>query len=486
MLFTMGVSLFTSRVVLQTLGVEDYGIFNVVGGVVVLFTFINNTMVTAIQRFLNFELGRGDQNEVKRIFSASINIQIFVAILTFILAETVGLWFLYNYINCPPDRVLSAHIVYHFSVLSTCVNIIRAPYNASIVAYERMSFYAYISIIETILRLLIVYVLIIIPVDKLSLYGILTFVVTFIIMLGYVLYCKRTFDTCKYTLFWDKKTYSHLLSFSGWSLFGGVANIGASQGLNVLMNIFCGVTVNAAMGIANQVHSAVYSFVSNFQTAFNPQIVKSYAAEDKKYFFNLLISTSKYSYFLLYAIVLPILMCCDDLLFVWLEIVPEHAVSFCKLMLIFSLLDAIQGPLWVSVQATGKIKNYQILMSLLILSNLPLSYLALKMSAAPEIVLLIKVFINVVVLVVRLIYLHFLFQLPVKRYLMEVLAPISIVTTVSYTLMLFVPQSFGPLPNMIAIVGISLLCNLLLVYSVGLNSTERSIIKQVVQKFINR
>lgn len=485
MLILMLVSLYTSRVVLAALGVEDYGIYNVVGGIVVLFTFINNAMITSTQRYLNFELGKNDLQQAKKVFSVSLNIHIFIALIVLLLAETVGLWFLNTTIQYPEARDFAVQVTYQLSILTTCVKIIRAPYNAAIVAHERMSFYAYLSIFEAILQLGIVFMLMSYSADRLILYSILLCFVAIVVNLCYYAYCRKTFTICKYKLYKDKTLYKQLLSFSGWSLFGGVANMGASQGLNMLLNVFFGVTVNAAMGIASQVNMAVTNFVGSFQTAFNPQIVKSYAAGEKSYFINLILRTSKYSYFLLFVISLPIYICCEEVLALWLKEVPDYTISFCRLMIIFSLLDAIQGPLWVSVQATGKIRNYQILMSIIILANLPLSYLFLKMGFQAEVVLFIRCMLNFFILFVRLWYLKRLYSFPGSRYLLEVITPVLLVSGLSYCIIKFFPiNSYSGLFKVIFVTIISLLANMMLIYSIGLDKKEKKIVKSQLRKYI--
>lgn len=484
MLLIMGVTLYTSRIVLQVLGVEDFGIYNVVGGIVVLFSFVNNAMVTSTQRFLNYELGKKNLEATARVFSASVTIHWCIAIVTLILAETVGLWFLLNYIQYPLEREWAVILTYQFAILSTCINMIRAPYNAAIIAYEKMSFYAYISIIEAILRLLIVLLLLLANFDRLIFYSFLMFVVIGIVTLGYYVYCKSHFSTCCYTYHWNKDLYKHLMGFSGWSMFGGVANIGASQGLNILLNMFFGVTINAAMGIANQVQSAVYSFVGNFQTAFNPQIVKSYASGDRDYFIDLIVRTSKYSYFLLFTISLPLYICCEEVLSLWLGNIPEYAVSFCRLMILFSLLDAMQGPLWVSVQATGKIRDYQILMSVMILSNLPLSYLFLKQGYSPEVVLTIRCLLNLLILFVRLWYLRHLYDFPVWRYLREVICRIVCVTVISYGMISCLSMDVLPIVKILEVIIFSVIGNLFLVYILGFDNKERQLIIKQIKKHI--
>lgn len=484
MLLIMGVTLYTSRIVLQVLGVEDFGIYNVVGGIVVLFSFVNNAMVTSTQRFLNYELGKKNLEATARVFSASVTIHWCIAIVTLILAETVGLWFLLNYIQYPQEREWAVFITYQFAIFSTCVNMIRAPYNAAIIAYEKMSFYAYISIIEAVLRLLIVYLLSLANFDHLIFYSVLMFSVIGIVTLAYYAYCKSYFSTCHYTYHWEKDLYKRLMGFSGWSLFGGVANMGASQGLNILLNMFFGVTVNAAMGIANQVQAAVYSFVGNFQTAFNPQIVKSYASGDRDYFIDLIVRTSKYSYFLLFTISLPLYVCCEEVLSLWLGNVPAYAVSFCRLMILFSLLDAIQGPLWVSVQATGKIRDYQILMSVMILSNLPLSYLFLKQDYSPEVVLTIRCLLNLLILFVRLWYLRLLYDFPVWRYGREVICRIVCVTIISYGMISCLSMDVLPIVKILEVIFFSVIGNLFLVYILGFDNKERQLIIKQIKKHI--
>lgn len=477
MLILMLVSLYTSRVVLETLGVEDYGIYNVVGGIVVLFTFINNAMVTSTQRYLNYEIGRNDFDSTQKVFSISLNIHIFIALLIIILSETIGLWFLNNTIQYPASRETAVQAIYQLSVLTTCVKIIRAPYNAAIIAYERMSFYAYLSIFEAVLQLTIVYLLKVVTFDRLVMYGILLLGVAVIVNICYYVYCRTNFAICKYVITTDRILYKQLLSFSGWSLFGGVANVGASQGLNMILNVFWGVTVNAAMGIANQVNTAVSSFVTSFQTAFNPQIVKSYASGDKSYFINLIISTSKYSYLLLFVIALPIYICCPEILAIWLTEVPEHAISFCRLMLIFSLLDALQGPLWFSVQATGQIKTYQILMSIMILANLPIAYICLRFGLSPSSVLVVRCIINFITLFVRLWYLRRLYGFPIRRFVSEVILRIAPVTILS-SLLYFAPfnEVNSPIFRVFVVTIITLVINSILIISFGLNNSERNII----------
>ena len=486
MFLMMGITLYTSRVVLQMLGVDDFGIYNVVGGIIVLFSFINNAMVASTQRFLNFELGRGNVEEAQKVFAASLNIYLIIVVIFMLLAETLGLWFLNRYINIPPERTVAANWVYQASLVATALNFVRMPYNAAIIAYERMSFYAYTSIIEAALKLGIVFLLYSFA-DKLIAYAWLVSVVALLILLMYVFFCRRVFVICRHHTFaYDKRRYTALVSFSGWSLFGSVANMGASQGVNILLNIFFGVFVNAAMGIANQVSGAIGLFVGNFQTAFNPQIVKSYASGEMERFINLILKASKYSYYLLFLIALPCFICCNEILQLWLGEVPLHAVSFCRLLIIFSLIDAIQGPLWMSAQATGKIKHYQLLMSCLILLNLPVTYVVLKLFPIAELGLVIRVSINIITAVVRVVYLKLLFPFPVIRYVKETVGTCIVVSVMSVLFPWLIYQNTDGLSQLCLTISASLVCTLVFIYIIGLSCSERQIVLNIIRRIFNK
>lgn len=486
MFLMMGITLYTSRVVLQMLGVDDFGIYNVVGGIIVLFSFINNAMVASTQRFLNFELGRGNVEEAQKVFAASLNIYLVIVMIFMLLAETVGLWFLNRYINIPPERTVAANWVYQASLVAAALNFVRMPYNAAIIAYERMSFYAYTSIIEAALKLGIVFLLYSFA-DKLIAYAWFVSVVALLILLMYVFFCRRVFFICRHHTFaYDKRRYTALVSFSGWSLFGSVANMGASQGVNILLNIFFGVFVNAAMGIANQVSGAIGLFVGNFQTAFNPQIVKSYASGEMERFINLILKASKYSYYLLFLIALPCFICCNEILQLWLGEVPLHAVSFCRLLIIFSLIDAIQGPLWMSAQATGKIKHYQLLMSCLILLNLPVTYVVLKLFPIAELGLVIRVSINIITAVVRVVYLKLLFPFPVIRYVKETVGTCIVVSVMSVLFPWLIYQNTDGLSQLCLTISASLVCTLVFIYIIGLSCSERQIVLNIIRRIFNK
>lgn len=484
MAFMMLISLYTSRVVLEILGVVDFGIYNVISGVVVLFSFINNALVLATQRYLNVELGRGGEESVRKVFSASLIIHVNFAIILIILGETIGLWFVLHFLSIPESRWAAALWVYQFAIFTAAINLIRAPYNAVIIAYERMSFFAYISVIEVILKLAIVGILVFIAIDKLVSYAFLLMVVTIFITCVYFIYCRRHFTIIRFQLVKERNIYLGLMSFSGWNLFGSAANVGTSQGISIILNMFLGVIVNAAMGIANQVNVAIYNFVSNFQVAFTPQLMKSYAAGDMSYFINLIIRASKYSFFLLFIIALPVYICVNEFLSFWLTDVPEYANVFCRWMLIYSLLDAIQCPLWTSVQATGKIKKYQIVMSFIILANLPLSWIALKLGCAPYIVLSIRAIVNAFSYIVRVFWLKSIFDFPTKRYLTAVIIPCCIIMVIGYFVTYSIAAILTGWTKVISITLVSLIVSSILIFCIGMDSTERKSVFEFVKRKI--
>lgn len=328
-LFIMLVTLYTSRVVLNTLGVTDYGIYNVVGGVVMMFSVISGSLSSSISRFITYELGHGDFEKLKRIFSTSVNIQIGISILILVLAELFGVWFLNAKMNIPAERLSAANWVLQCSLLSFIINLISVPYNACIIAHERMSAFAYISILEAVLKLAVVYMLLVSPYDKLATYAILLVVVALIIRMAYSLYCRRHFEESRYKFVYDKPLVKEMTGFAGWSFFGNGAYMLNVQGVDMLINIFFGVTLNAARGVATQVQNAVMQFVNNFTVAVNPQITKSYAAGEMEYMYKLVCRGARFAYFLLLLFVVPIVCEADYILRLWLKLVPEYAPTFC-------------------------------------------------------------------------------------------------------------------------------------------------------------
>lgn len=472
----MLVSLYTSRVILNTLGVEDYGIYNVVGGVVSMLSFLNGAMAGATQRFLSFEIGKGDFTQLRKIFNATQIIHVGIAILIFILAETIGLWFIKAYLVIPPERLEAAMWVYHFSVLSFMVSIIQVPYNATIIAHERMNVYAYVSIIEVLLKLLIVFILTWIAYDKLKLYGILHFAVMFLIAAIYRIYTRKNFEESKFEVVKDKKLYKILVSYSGWNLFGDIAAVAKGQGINIILNMSFGPVVNAARGVAMQVQGVVNSFVRNFQTAVKPQIIKSYAASKKEYMASLVIRSSKFSFYLLYILSLPIILEIDQVLKLWLKTVPDYSSIFTILVLIIVLIDSVSGPLMTAIQATGKIKVYQAIVGSLLTLILPISYILLKQGFSPEITLYVNIVISVIALSFRLYFVRKLLLFPIELFIKEVVLKNILIVIISFSLPLIIKKTMDPnIVRLIIICIISIMWTSIVIFFLGLDKKEKNV-----------
>lgn len=479
----MLVSLYTVRVVLNTLGAEDYGIFNVVAGVVVLFSFVNNAMATSVQRFLNFYLGKNDTEKTRNVYSASLVIHGVICLIFVVLAETVGLWFVNAKLNIPTGRSNAAFWCYQAAVITTLANIMRVPYNAVIIAYEKMSFFVGLSIVETVLKLAVVFLLKVTLLDKLVFYSFLLTGVSFVILAIYKFYCNKNFEIAHYRKNQDKGLEKELVSFSGWSLFGAVANVANSQGTNIVLNIFTNVTVNAAMGIANQVNAAVYSFVSNFQTAFNPQLVKNYAAGEKKELNQLIFRASKFSFLLLWLIVLPLSLNLETVLTLWLKNVPDYSVGFVQLILVCSLVDCMTYSIAVAVQASGNIKFYQIIISCFIFANLPLSILFLFLGMSPYSVLFIRFFLCLLILVFRVVYLTFSQSFPVRNFIFQVLLKCAFIVAVSFFITKLLTSHLAGLGYFICSCLFSVLVIFVLSFPILFTPEERKYAFSFIRKF---
>ncbi|WP_345742670.1 lipopolysaccharide biosynthesis protein [Aequorivita sinensis] len=489
MLLSLVVSLYTSRVVLNTLGVQDFGIYNLVGGIVVLFSFINSGMTAATQRFLNFEMAKNSTKAVQRVFSVSMNAHFLIIAVIILLSETIGLWFLNNRLNIPGDRMYAANIVYQFSLLSFCFSVLKVPYNASVIAYEKMSFYAWISVLEVVLKLVIVFLLVLFFYDKLILYSILVFAVSVIIFLAYRFFCRSLYESCRYQFLRDKTLLKELMSFSGWSLFGHMALIGSNQGISFILNVFLGVTINATMGIASQVNTAIYGFVSNFQIAFNPQIVKTYASGNLEEHKKLLFQASKFSYYLLLILAVPILLNTEYILTLWLIIVPDYATEFTQLIVLFSLVDALAGPFWSSINATGKIRKYQLGVALILFMNLPIAYLLLYFNYSPIYVIVAKVVINILLLLFRLIrthsYLHFNYMNVLFQIYLRLLLISGITIGILYIIREKVFFSIQNWYDLILFSVLSLITTLTIILILGITKRERTYLINFIRNKIS-
>ena len=438
MLFTMGISLFTSRVILQTLGVEDYGISSVVGGVISMFTFINAAMVSSTQRYLNFELVRGDANQLRSVFSTSLQIHALIALAIIVLSETVGLWFLNEKLVIPEARMTAAMWVYQCSILSCAVSIMSTPYNAVIVAHEKMSAFAYISILDVSLKLLVVYLLVVLPFDKLIILAILNLLVQLFIRYIYTIYCHRHFPESYFQFRFNKTLFKEMFGFAGWSFWGNLAAILYTQGLNMMLNIFFGPIVNAARGIAVQVQSAVQQFVGGFQTALNPQITKNYASNNLPQMHSLMFRSARFSFLWLFFLSLPVLMETNFILTLWLKTVPDDAVIFTQIMICISLIYTTANPCVIANQATGKVKIYQMVVGGILLLILPISYVVLKLGAPAYSVFIVHFCIESVAQFSRMYMLRKLIHLPLWQYMKNIYIPIVSTVVIAIILPLVV------------------------------------------------
>ena len=476
------ISLYTSRVVLQALGEVDFGIYNLVGGIVVLFSFMNGALSTATQRYLSYELGKSDEREANHIFCMSLSIHILLSAFVLILGETIGLWFVETQLNIPEERNSAAFWVYQFSLIGCCASILRVPFSAVIVAYENFSFYTYTSVLDAILRLAIVFALFLFIIDKLVLYAILMCFVIFVFIIIYYFYCTTNYSICRYKFIWDRSLFRELLSFSGWSMFGSFANISANQGLNMLLNIFCGVILNAAVGIATQVQGALASFIYSFQSPLSPQIVKAYASNDRKYFFDLISNSSRLSYALVFIFGPAIIVCLDPILSVWLTTVPKYTKQIVTLYILFVMIDAMSGPLWISVQATGNIRTYQMLMSILILLNLPIMMFLLYLRVSPVIVVAVRPILNLLTHLIRIVYLKRNILFPSRKYWKDVMLRCMIMSILCLPLSLFLMERLNDRSYFWGLVAFAAIViqNAILVMVVGIKSGEREAIFRFV------
>ncbi len=483
MLFTIVVGLYTSRVVLNTLGVSDYGVYNVVGGIVAMLSFLNSALTAASQRFIAFELGHGDISKLKRIFCTSVTIHAVLAVIIFIIAETIGLWFVNTHLNIDADRMTAANWVYQFSILTFMLTVLSVPYNSCIVAHERMNAFAYISILEVVLKLLIVYLLLVINHDKLVTYGILVFAVALVVRLTYGVYCKRHFEECTYHFNLDKSLFKEMFSFAGWSVVGNLGFSFKDQAANVILNLFFGTVVNAARGVALQVNGIIAGFSTNFMMALNPQITKQYASGDIEGSMNLVYAGSRYSFFLLAFIAIPIMINLDYLLKLWLGTVPGYTSHFLFLALVAALINSMSYPLVTALQATGKIKVFQISICIVMLCELPLAYIVLHFGGKPYMAMYPTVSVVFVGLFTRFIVLkrqvpayklrYFTFSIVGKNIVLGMFSFIA-----SYYVHKTLPANFG---TFLLTSAVACLIVALVVYVFGMTQNERTKINNKVK-----
>ena len=476
MLISMFIGFFTSRILLNQLGVVDFGVYNVVGSIIVLLGFLNSTLSLSTQRFINFELGNNNYQQLQKVYSSSIIIHCTLALIVFILAETVGLWFLNYHMNIPKERMVAANYVYQFSIFSAMLSLTMIPHTATIIAHEHMSQYATIGIIDVFLRFSVACMLYIIQTDKLIVYALAMFLVVLANYLTYYIYCKKKFSECSFIFSKDKRLYREMLSFSGWNIFSSISMILNGQIVSIVLNIFFGPIVNAARGISTQVNGAIGGFVQNFQIAVNPRIIQTFAADEIQTFYRLINQSAKFSFFLLLIFVVPVWINIDDILQLWLGTVPEHTADFCKIVFISSLINTFSLPLATAANATGNIKNFQLACGVFELLNIPFSYLLLKLGNPPVAVYFVQLTITISTLFVRLIVLRKLVNINISLFLSKIVFRCLFVAILSFsTIIIATFINTESILGLLSSIFITLSLTALFIMLWGLNREEKVI-----------
>lgn len=490
MVLVMAINLFTSRIILQALGVTDYGIYNAIGGVVVFFSFLSGPLSSATRRFLNFELGVNNIEKAKIVFSTSVFIHILLAILVLVLAETVGVWLLLTQLNYPEERSIAAFWVFQFSLLTLIVKLFITPYNADIIANEKMEAFAYISIAEVFLNLSMTFVLLYVSFDRLILYSLFLFIIQCLILYVYFYYCRRHFSESLVTLRFEKDVFRKMLSFIGWTMTGGISTIFSNQGIMILLNVFFGPIVNAAMAVSSQVQSGVSVLCSNFQTAIAPQLTKLYAQENFAEMHQMLLLSSKFSFFLVLLMSIPIYLETDIILNTWLVEVPSHTVNFLRITLVTGLICSLANPLVLSIHATGNIRLFQIIVESVQLSYLLLSFLVLKLVSGikPETVFIIALVVAVFAQYARIRIVLPAIRMRMSIYIYKVIFPIIEVLVISP----IIPFLFFKYSGMVGVTRFIFVC-LICTFNtsitslyIGCTKHERTVIINLTKNLIMR
>lgn len=485
MLFLMLISLYTSRVILATLGVTDYGIYNVVGGFVSMFSILRSGLTSATQRFITFDLGKGNIVELRKTFSTTVIIYCIISFIIFVVAECIGTWFLSNKLNIPADRMYAAFWVFQISLLTLIINLISTPYNALIIAHEKMVAFAYMSIYEGLAKLFISFAIYYACFDKLILFSVLLCLVQLSVRFIYGIYCKKYFPESIILLLWEWQKIKKIYSFTGWAMFGGIAHIGFTQGVNVLLNMFFNPTVNAARAIAVQIQHVVNNFVNNFQVAVTPQIIKLYAQGEKSQVYKLIYASSKYSYFLLLLLSLPVILESDQILSLWLVEVPEYTTVFFRLIIVTTAIDCISNPIMRAVDATGTIRNYQIIVGGILLLIVPVSYIVLKLGYPPFSVFIVHIALGCLAFCARLYMARHLIGISIWYYFKLVIMRCFFVTTSSALIPLLLFNYCNvSFTRLILIVIFSLICVCISVYTIGLEKEERLFLQNKIRGVI--
>lgn len=487
LVFTLIVSLYTTRVVLQVLGVIDYGIYNIVAGFVSMFALLNNSMVNSVQRFYNYEKGRGNLNGLKSVYNMSVRIQLMIGLITIILLELIGVWYINDIMVIPEDRLFAANCVFQFSAFSLLFIILQIPYSAACISHEKMNFYAAVGLVDAVAKLLIALCIPYTSGDRLILYSCLLFGISFVNFLLYYFYAKSQFHEIKMEKGFDKILFGKLASFSGWNILDSISYTVQGQGMNMVLNSFFGPIVNAARGVAYQIQGVVFGFSSNLSVAFKPQLVESYASADSDRTKSLFFTMSKACFFMQYVLSLPIILELDYILSLWLgNSIPQHTVMFVRLVLLNSIIDSFNMPMSQVVQATGHIKTYQIARSLVLILVLPLSYAALCFFDFPEVVFIVMILITIIMQPLSLILMHKVFTFSYREYMSKVilrslLFSVLVLLPLVFSLCLVPPGIFRIMLSIL----LDIIFSLLLAWLIFLSKSERSVIVNYISERLN-
>jgi O-antigen/teichoic acid export membrane protein len=486
MIITILVSLYTVRVVLRVLGPSDYGIYNVVGGFVTLIIFFNGTISNATQRFLAFELGHDDKEKLEKTFSTVLTIHFLFAVIILLVGETIGLWFVNTQLVFPKERAPAVNFLYQCSVFTVVINFINIPYNASIISHEHMNIFAYVSILEVVLKLSVVFVLARSPFDKLCSYSFLLVLAALMITAIYRIYCKKKFSECKYNKkYFSRDVFREIFSYTSWTVIGSGASVFKEHGVNVLINIFFGTVMNASRAVSMQVYTAIHSFASNFMTAIKPQITKSYANGNVDRAINLTIGGTKFSSYLLIFLSIPVFVESNFILTLWLKEVPVYSTVFVRWVLILSVARSLQDMPVVLYLATGKVKYVQIFGGGVMLLNIPISYIFLKLRYSPVVTMIIGSVIELAVLVIILLFIRRMMGFPFFKFMKEVVIKLVLITGLSVCLPLLISNSMTEgLPRLIAVTLSSVISVFITVYFVGFDTAERKTVHNYARGFV--
>ena len=487
MLFLMIVNLYTSRVILQALGVEDYGVYNAIAGFIAMFSMVSSAIAGAISRFITFVLGQGDKDKLKKVFSTAIIIQLTLAAIVVVLVEAVGVWFLNTHMTIPDGREVAANWVLQFALVTFVLNLWSTPYNAALIAHEKMAAFAYIGIFEGVANLIIAFMVMCSPFDRLIVYGALICLIALTTRMIYNGYCKKHFDECIFNWTFDYKLFREMFSFAGWNFIGSISGLLRDQGINILFNVFCGPIINAARGLAIQVQTAVFKFSSNFYVAVQPQITKSYASDNVDESHDLVLRSSRFAFLLLTALIVPLITETDFILQLWLKEVPAHTTAFVQIILLCTLIDSLSTPLIYLMLATGNIKRYQIVVGLFNFINFPVAWIILYCGGSPELAQLSIIFFSLGALILRISMLRPLTHFPIRDFMVSTVSRCLFIVTICVIVSLTISQKMdNGLSRFILNFSVTELTLGILLLTIGLNTGEKKFIFEKVNAFINK